>query len=115
MSIKSKINLKAIPGKGRENKDKEVILILGGELLVENSSQVRDFLLKNLKAFDKFTLRLSDVVAVDLSILQLLQRFIWDAESQKKATMVEFNLSPDIETFLAKTGFRPLLSLSTNK
>jgi len=41
MSVKSKINLKAIPGKGRENKDKEVILILGGELSVENSSQVR--------------------------------------------------------------------------
>jgi len=55
------------------------------------------------------------VVAVDLSILQLLQRFIWDAESLKKATMVEFNLSPDIEAFLEKTGFRPLLSLSTNK
>jgi len=115
MSVKSRINLKTIPGKGKEKKDKEVILLLGGELSVENSSKVRDFLLENLNAYEKFILRLSDVAVVDLSILQLLQRFIWDAEIMKKTTMVEFNLSPDIEVFLEKTGFGPLVSLSTNK
>ncbi len=104
------ITLKAIPEKGKN--DKNVVLILQKELSLDNSSKVRDFLLDNLNKYENFTLKISDVSSIDLSVLQLLQRFIWDASAMKKNTKLELNLTPEIESFLEKSGFKPFMALS---
>jgi anti-anti-sigma regulatory factor len=113
MANKMTITLKAIPEKGRN--DKVVVLVIQGELSLDNSSKVRDFLIDNLNKYEDFTIKISDVSSIDLSILQLLQRFIWDADTVKKNIKLELNLTPELELFLEKSGFKPFIALSNTK
>jgi anti-anti-sigma regulatory factor len=112
MTNKASITLKALPVKGKGKSDKEVVLILQGDLNIENSHNVRDFLLDNLKKYEGFTLKVNEVVSIDLGIIQLIQRFIWDAQAENKNSTIELSLSQEQKKLLEKSGFNSLLALS---
>jgi len=112
MAKAQKITLKAQPQKGEGKKEKEVELLIQGELTIENSSKIRDFLLDNLNQFNHFILTVNNVESIDLGAVQLLQRFIWDAQEAKKTVEFNFQLADENRILLERSGLNALLSSS---
>lgn len=112
MAKAQKITLKATPLKGAGKKDKEVELTLQGELNIVNSQKVRDFLFENLSKYNHFTLIVGQVNSIDLTTIQLLQRFVWDAQEKKKTVNMHIDLPEDDRLLLERSGFGSILSSS---
>jgi anti-anti-sigma regulatory factor len=54
-----------------ETKDRDTILRLSGELLIDYAAQLRSILIDSLREADRVEIDLSSVTAVDISCLQL--------------------------------------------
>ena len=106
MAQAQKIKLKAQPVKGKSN---DVALTIQGELTLDNAVKLKDFLVENLDKYTKFNVKLNSVDSIDLGAMQLLQRFIWDAKSEKKEVVFEVKISEDHRILLEKSGFTAFL------
>lgn len=112
MAKAQKINLKVTPQKGAGKKDKEVDLLIQGELTIANSPKLRDFFIENLSKYNHFNVKVSQVESIDLSTIQLLQRFIWDAQELKKTVDILFELSTEDKTLIERSGLNAIVTSS---
>jgi anti-anti-sigma factor len=115
MARNSKITLKALPSKGSGKSDGATVLSLQGELNIEYSGQIREFLIENLEKYNAFVVKLNNVDSLDVSAIQLLQRFQWDALEQKKKVDFEIKLPEEIKTLIDKSGFSEFSNLNTKQ
>lgn len=112
MAAKTKIILKALPAKAGGKGDNPTVLSLQGELTIDYAEQLREFLMENLGKYSSFTLKINNVESIDVSAVQLLQRFNWDAAEQKKKVEFDIKLPEEHRSLLEKSGFAHFLSLN---
>jgi anti-anti-sigma factor len=115
MARNQKITLKSIPAKGGSGSDTATVLSLQGELTIDYAVQLRDFLLENLNKQKAFALKVNNVESIDITGIQLIQRFYWDAKEMGKPTTIELKLSEEQRQLLEKTGFSEFINLSAKQ
>lgn len=114
MAKNQKFTFKVQPPKGKGSDQAPAQLILQGDLTIDTATDVKKQLLENLKKYKVFRVKVSNVDSLDLTFIQLLQRFIWDAQQQNKQVEVAFNLPDDIKLLLEHAGFEPFLNQEIN-
>lgn len=112
MAKAQKITLKAQQQKGKGKTEKDVELLIQGELTIHNSVKFKDFLLDNLKKFDHFVLKVNNVDNIDLGAVQLIQRFYWDAQEEKKTVEFIIDLPEEHRVLLERSGLSNFLTLT---
>lgn len=100
--IKFKMNQ---PQKG----EKSVQLYLGGDLGVNNLTELVTKLREVEKDFSEFEVNLNDVIAFDLATIQLLVSFKKSCERHKKGVKFKIDLPKDIAELIENTGFTKVL------
>jgi MFS superfamily sulfate permease-like transporter len=114
MAKNQNITLKAQPAKGKGKVDKEVVLIIQGDLTLDNVSKLRDFLLENLERYERFVVKVSNAENFDLGALQVLKRFLWDAQLNKKEVEFSIKLLEEHKVLLSRAGFDSFISQTNN-
>lgn len=115
MAPKTKIILKAIPAKSGGKGDTPTVLSLQGELTIDYAEQLKEFLLDNFGKYSAFTLKLNNVESIDVTAVQLIQRFYWDANEQKKKVDFDIKLPEEQRVLLEKSGFVQFLNLNAKQ
>ena len=100
--IKFKMNQ---PQKG----EKQVRIYLGGDLSVNNLSELIPKLRTIEKDFKEFEINLNDVSVFDLASLQMLVSFKKAAERHKKKVKFKVELSNEVLELIENTGFMKVL------
>jgi ABC-type transporter Mla MlaB component len=100
--VKFKLNQ---PQKG----EKLVQLYLGGDLGVNNLTELVAKLKEVEKEFSEFEININDVVAFDLATIQLLVSFKKSCERHKKGVRFKVDLPKDIAELIENTGFTKVL------
>ena len=88
---------------------------LTGELTIENSSVIHNFLLNKVLHLESVELHISDVSNIDLSFLQLIIGFITTRRQDNIVTNIEFNLEESQIELQNKAGITDLISLLQKK
>jgi len=114
MAKNQKFTFKVQQPKGKGKEQSPVQLILQGDLSIDNAVDVKKQLQENLKKHKSFNVKVSNVDSLDLTFIQLLQRFVWDAQLQDKTVDVSFSLPDDITMLLKNAGFEPFLKQEIN-
>ncbi len=109
MTNKSRITLKVLPVKGKGKPENDVILLLQGDLVLDHVQKVKDFFLENLAKYTTFTIKVNDVDNIDLGVIQLIQRFLWDALALEKKAAISLKLTDEQKALLSKAGFESFL------
>jgi ABC-type transporter Mla MlaB component len=76
---------------------------------------MKKYLIDNLAKYKSFKLKVSGVENIDLTAIQLLQRFIWDAKEQGKEVELDLNLPDEFYSLTQRAGFNTFLSQSKRK
>jgi len=100
--IKFKMNQ---PQKG----EKLVQLFLGGDLGVNNLSDLVVKLRTIEKDFSEFEVNLNDVAVFDLATIQLLVSFKKSCERHKKEVKFKIDLPKDVAELIENTGFTKVI------
>jgi hypothetical protein len=66
--------------------------------------------LDNLKKFDHFVLKINKVDNIDLGAVQLIQRFLWDAQEEKKTVEFILELPEEHQVLLERSGLSNFLT-----
>lgn len=114
MAKNQKFTFKIQQPKGKGKEQGPVQLILQGDLSIETAADVKKQLLENLKKHKSFSIKVSSVDTLDLTFIQLLQRFVWDAQLQNKPVDVSFSLPNDIKLLIENAGFETFLKQEIN-
>lgn len=101
------VTLKALPSK---EKPDETVLTIQGELTLDNADKIKDFLLGALVKGSKYLVKVSNVDSLDLSFIQLIQRFKWDVQQARKDVDITMTLSDDHTQLLSRAGFNNLIT-----
>ncbi|MFP4556687.1 MAG: hypothetical protein ACLFNU_07440 [Bacteroidales bacterium] len=112
MAKAQKITLKAQPVKAKGKGKKEVVLIIQGELTLDSSQLMKDFLIDNLKKYNHFVVKINSVESIDLGAVQLLQRFMWDVQADRKTSEFDIKIPEDFRILLENSGLTAFLALS---
>lgn len=110
MAKSTKISLKAQPSK-EKGKEKEVALVIQGELTLDGAYDLKEFLLQHLSKYNHFNIKINNVQNIDLGAVQLIQRFLWDIQQEQKSFKIELKLSDDQRLLLERAGFKSFLTL----
>ncbi|NQU35069.1 MAG: hypothetical protein HQ521_17725 [Bacteroidetes bacterium] len=86
-------------------------LYISGELTIENSISIHNYLLNNALEHDSVGINICDSTSIDLSMIQLIIGFIATRNNTGKVTTVEFNIYESDNDIINKTGAIELLSL----
>jgi anti-anti-sigma regulatory factor len=105
------ISLKAQPAKGKGKSENEVTLIIQGELTIDNAQKLKEFLLEKIDKYNLFILTISNVVSLDLSAVQVLQRFVLDVKKMDKSIEASIDLPEDSKALLVKSGLDSFLAI----
>lgn len=89
--------------------DMEVLLT--GELTIENSQPIYNFLLNDVYENDSLKLKIYSPANIDLCTIQLLIGFMESRNKLKKKTIVDFNIDDGLMELLTKTGITEKISL----
>ncbi len=100
--IKFKLNQ---PQKG----EKLVQLHLGGDLGVNNLTELVTKLREVEKDFSEFEINVNDIAAFDLATIQVLVSFKKACERHKKGIKFKVDLPKDIAELLENTGFTKVI------
>jgi ABC-type transporter Mla MlaB component len=109
MAKSQSITLKAQASKAKGKTD-EVVLLMQGELTLDNATQVKEFFLSTLPKGKQFNVKVSNVDNIDLGFLQLLKRFCWDSQQEQKAVEISMNIADDQAHLLSRAGFGSLIT-----
>ena len=109
MAKEQKIDIKSQPVKGK-GKEEAVNLSLQGELTIDHAVTVKKFLLENLGKYKSFNVKVSHVDNFDVTMIQLLQRFIWDAQQQGKNVEFELKLPDEFKSLVQRSGFQSFIN-----
>lgn len=104
-----RIILKSQAGKGK--KSGEGVIILQGELTIDNAQQLNKFLQESLSKYSQIQVKVSNVDSIDLTAVQLLQRLWWDAKQEQKSINFEFKLPENFRILLERSGLESFLTL----
>jgi len=88
---------------------------LSGNLSIDNSLAIHDFLLYKAISKDVITVIVEDSDDIDLSTIQLIAGFIKERNKLKKSTYIDINLDESIIELLDKSGSTALISLLQKK
>jgi len=88
---------------------------LSGNLSIDNSVAIHDFLLYKVLTQDVITVIIENSDDIDLSTVQLIVGFVGERNKLKKSTYIEFNIDEDIIELLNKSGSTALISLLQKK
>jgi len=88
----------------------EYIISLGGDLTVENSSSIYNFLLNKAISKEVVTIKVKNSESIDLSVVQLIIGFINTRNKLNKRTQIEIDLNESIAELLDKSGSTELIS-----
>ncbi len=83
---------------------------LSGNLTIENSDSIHNYLLKRALSQEAITLKISESDEIDLSIFQLIVGFIVARNKLEKKTDIEFNISESMTELADKSGLTALIS-----
>jgi len=115
MAKNNQIQLKTQPVKGKDEAEGAVLLTRQGEVTIENAVAGKKCMTDNLAKPEKFSVKVSNVENIDLTIVQLLQRFFWDVKELGKEVEFEFRLTEEFQSLLQRAGFQSFLALSKHK
>ena len=79
-------------------------LLLTGELTVENSKPIYNFLLNNAFNLNKIKIKIYSPANIDLCFIQLLIGFIESRNKLEKNTYLDLNIDEGLLELLSKTG-----------
>ncbi len=88
---------------------------LTGELTVNNSLPIYNFLLNKALIQNSVSIKIYDPVNVDLCFIQLLIGFIKSRNNENKTTDIEFNVDDSLLELLSKTGIDKTISTLQNE
>ncbi len=111
MAKSQKIILKSQAAKGKGKTSGDGVLILQGELTIDYAQQLKNFLMENKAKYSQIQVKVNNVDVIDLTAVQLLQRFWWDAKQEQKSISLEFKLPEDYRILLERSGFESFLTL----
>ncbi|MDD4384460.1 MAG: STAS domain-containing protein [Bacteroidales bacterium] len=111
MAKTQRITLKSQAAKGKGKTSEVGIIIIQGELTIDNAQELKAFLLENLKKHSQIQVKINEVDSIDLTAVQLLQSFLWDAKQEQKSINFEMKLSEDHRILLERSGFETFLTL----
>jgi len=87
---------------------------LSGNLTIENSDSIHNYLIKRALSQDSITLNISESDEIDLSIFQLIIGLIVARNKIEKKTDVEFNINESMDELINKSGLTTLISSIKN-
>ena len=67
-------------------------------------------MLQNFDKYQSFDIKLSDVEAIDLGVIQLLYSFKWTAERKSKTVHFNISLPDEHKLLLERAGFNELVN-----
>ncbi len=88
---------------------------LSGNLTIDNSASIHNYLLKKALSQDSITLNVSESDEIDLSIFQIIIGFITVRNKLEKKTDIEFNLNESMDELINKSGLTTLISSIKNQ
>ncbi|MFK5857075.1 MAG: hypothetical protein QM503_13165 [Bacteroidota bacterium] len=91
--------------------DESTIICLSGNLTIENSESIHDYLIRKALSPNKVTIKIENSDSVDLSILQLIIGLITERKNSKKQTNTEFIIEDSMFELLAKAGLGSVISM----
>lgn len=115
MAKNETVQLKSQPEKGKGKTEGATLMTLQGELSIDNAPAIKKFLIENLAKYKSFKVRVSNVDNIDLTAIQLIQRFAWDAKEQNKEVEFDFLIPDEFSSLIQRAGFNTFLSLSKRK
>lgn len=87
-----------------KNTDKGVEITLSGDLSLNTASAVKTELEAYINKKEPITVLVKDVEAIDLSIFQLLQSFLWTKKQRNEKVQVELSLTDDQQQLVDTCG-----------
>jgi len=88
----------------------QFIVNLSGNLTIENSDSIHNYLLKRALSKDTIVLTISESDEIDLNIFQLIIGLIVARNKLKMKTDVRFNISESMTELVDKSGLTALIS-----
>ena len=86
------------------------VVNLSGNLTIENSDSIHNYLIKRALSQDSITLNISESDEIDLSIFQLIVGLIVARNKLEKKTDIKFNISESMTELADKSGLTALIS-----
>jgi hypothetical protein len=81
-------------------------LAMGGSLTIENAARIREELIRAFRESDRVVLEIGeDVVAADVSFMQILCSAYRTAFNEKKTFEVDWSAAPGVRLLLTATGY----------
>ncbi|RPH31063.1 MAG: hypothetical protein EHM93_14915 [Bacteroidales bacterium] len=99
---------KVIPS--TESGIKKVTIHLSKNLSLDEVGAIKLLMVQNFDKYQVFDVRLNDVEAIDMGIIQLLYSFKWTAERKSKKVNFQINLSDEHKLLLEHAGFSELVN-----
>ena len=83
---------------------------LSGNLTIENSDSIHNYLLKRALSQEVITINISESDEIDLSVFQLIIGFIVARNNLEKKTDIKLNLNESMTELVNKSGLTALIS-----
>ncbi len=93
-----------------DNGAKKAIIHLSQSLTLDDVAAVKLLMLQNFDKFQSFEVKIDDVEAIDLGIVQLLYSFKWTAERKSKVVHFNISLADEHKMLLERAGFSELVN-----
>ncbi|MGK7397121.1 MAG: hypothetical protein ACNS62_21265 [Candidatus Cyclobacteriaceae bacterium M3_2C_046] len=101
---KMKVNLRV-----EANGDKTAKIYLDGELSIQNSTQIKNKLLGELKKHDQLEIIVNNAEAFDISCIQIFYSLSKTASTMNKSITYSLTLPKELGAIIAHSGFNNLL------
>ncbi|MBN1990796.1 MAG: STAS domain-containing protein [Bacteroidales bacterium] len=107
MNKSKKATLKVSPSKAKGGAS--ATLMLQGDLSLDQIVSIKDFLLENLTKYKELSVKINNVEAIDLGLIQLIFSLKRTAAEQGKKVESEFKLSSEQALLLSRSGLENLI------
>lgn len=90
-------------------------VLLTGELTIENSQSIHNYLLDNAFHKEKIKIKIYSPANIDLCFIQLLMSFMESRNKIEKITYLDLNIDDSLMELLSKTGITEKISSLQNE
>lgn len=100
--------------KSRKKNDPSAVIIIEGNLTIQNAEAIQKKLIAIKNDFKKVQLDIKNVTDIDLTVIQLLSSYWFSMKKQKNELEVNFEANNETKTLLTHSGFQELYKIYMN-
>ncbi len=92
--------------KSENANDKEIKIVLEGDLSLQNAAQIKKALVGKDKKFQSVEITCRDITAIDVSVIQILEAYRKSITAAHKMIKIVMDLPYDLKTLLDNAGLK---------